>query len=78
MENNIQEYTEPKPGMIPQPTYWPFMLAVSLAFLGWGLLTSAILLFAGLAGMAISITGWIKEMLHERTDESGEPEELSH
>src|SRR5947209_17864904 len=34
-----QEFVKAKPEVMPEPTYWPFVFAVSLMFLGWGLLT---------------------------------------
>ena len=72
------EFVRAKPEVMPPPSYWPFVFAVSLMFLGWGLLTVWILSVAGLIGMAISLCGWIKDMLYERRQESGKPEELPH
>ena len=65
-----QEFVKAKPEVLPQPTYMPFLLAFSLLLLGWGLLTTWIISIAGVIGMAISIYGWIKELLHERTDDN--------
>lgn len=65
MEDVKQEYVKAKPEQMPRPTYMPFLLAVSLAFLGWGLLSTWIISAAGLAGMFIAIYGWIKELLYE-------------
>jgi hypothetical protein len=65
-----QEYVKAKPEILPRPTYMPFVLAVSLLFVGWGMLSTWIISVAGAVGMCISIYGWIKDLLHERTDES--------
>lgn len=65
----IQEYVKAKPEILPRPTYVPFLLAFSLLLLCWGLLASWILSIAGVAGISISIYGWIKELLNERGDE---------
>ena len=54
---------------IPAPTYWPFLLAVSLLFLGWGLLTYWMIAVAGVIGFFIALTGWIKDILHERGED---------
>lgn len=65
MEDLEQEYVKAKPEQMPQPTYMPFLLAVSVLFLGWGLLSTWIFSVAGLIGMFIAIYGWIKELLYE-------------
>ena len=65
-----QEYVKAKPEVMPKPTYTPFLLAISLLFLGWGLLSTWIITVAGVIGMGFSIYGWIKDLLHERTNES--------
>lgn len=58
------------PEHIPKPTYMPFILAVSLLFMGWGLIANPIISVAGLIGFFIALTGWIKDLIHERgTDE---------
>lgn len=65
-----QAYVKAKPEVLPKPTYMPFLLALSFLCLGWGILSTWIISIAGLVGIGISIYGWIKELLHERTDES--------
>jgi len=54
-----------QPQQLPRPTYYPFCFAFSLLFVGAGLLTSWILSVAGVAGMFISLVGWVKEMLND-------------
>jgi hypothetical protein len=53
-----QEYVKAKPEILPEPTYMPFLLAFSL-----------LLIAAGFIGLCISLYGWIKELLHERTED---------
>lgn len=65
-----QEFVKAKPEVLPSPTYAPFLFAVSLLFLGWGLIAFWLISVAGAIGMSISIYLWIKDMLHERGDES--------
>ncbi len=64
-----QEFVKAKPEILPRPTYMPFVLAISLLFVCWGLLANWIISLAGFIGMCISFYGWIKELLHERGDE---------
>ena len=65
-----QEFVKAKPELLPEPTYMPFLLALSLLFIGWGLLSTWIISVAGFLGFCVSLYGWIKALLHERTDES--------
>lgn len=64
-----QEYVKAKPEILPRPTYMPFVLAFSLMLLGWGLLSTWIISVAGVAGICISLYGWIKDLLNERGEE---------
>lgn len=64
-----QEYVKAKPEILPRPTYMPFVLAFSLVLLGWGLLSTWIISVAGVAGICISLYGWIKDLLNERGEE---------
>lgn len=66
----VQEYVKAKPEVLPEPTYMPFLLALSLLFIGWGLLSTWIISVAGFLGFCISLYGWIKALLHEQKDES--------
>ena len=65
-----QEFVKAQPEVMPRPTYMPFLLAVSLLFVGWGLLATWIFSAAGAVGFVISIYGWIKALLDERAQES--------
>lgn len=59
------EMVKAKPEVLPDPTYWPFFLAVGLTFLGWGLLTTWLVSAAGFIILIISIIGWINILRHE-------------
>jgi hypothetical protein len=50
---------------LPSPTYWPAGLAAAITFLFWGLIASWVVLAAGAVLFAVSLAGWIREMLHE-------------
>jgi len=72
-----EQYVTAKPEQMPPPTYWPFVLAVSLLFLGWGLLTTWVIAVAGGIGIVVAITGWIKDLLYEqRRNDEREPQKL--
>lgn len=62
------EFVKAKPEILPKPTYMPFVLAISVLFLAWGLLSTWIISVAGAVGIFISIYGWIKAMLYERRE----------
>ena len=59
------EKVKAKPEVLPEPTYWPFFLAMGLAFLGWGLLTTWLISLAGFIILIVALTGWINILRHE-------------
>ena len=62
-----REEMEPAvPGELPEPTYWPFYLAMGLMFSAWGLLTMWEFSLLGLILIIISLVGWINILRHER------------
>ncbi len=68
-ENNYMssnnETVKAKPEVLPEPTYWPFFVAMGLAFLGWGLLTTWLISLAGFIILVVALTGWINILRHE-------------
>ncbi len=48
------------------PTFWPAALALGTVLLLWGLVSSPVLIMAGLALLTAAITGWLGEMRHEK------------
>jgi hypothetical protein len=54
-----------KPEILPKPTYWPFFLAMGLAFIFWGLLTTWVILVTGAIIFVISLIGWINILRYE-------------
>lgn len=66
MEEQQKEMVKAKPETLPRPTYMPLLMAISVLFLGWGLISTWIFCVAGLLGMGYSLTGWIKELLYEQ------------
>jgi hypothetical protein len=51
---------------LPRPTYFPAGLAMGIAFLFWGLITSWVVVVVGLALFIASLAGWITEIRYER------------
>ncbi|MEY2496569.1 MAG: hypothetical protein QOD12_125 [Verrucomicrobiota bacterium] len=51
---------------LPRPTYFPAGLAMGIAFLFWGLITSWVVLVVGLSLFITSLAGWISEIRYER------------
>lgn len=68
MEDQDTE-TKAQPENIPRGTYMPLFLAVSLLFMGWGLISNWIISVTGAIGFFIALWGWIKEMMYERTED---------
>jgi hypothetical protein len=56
---------DPLPEKIPEPTYWPFLLAFGIVLIFWGLVSAWLISLAGVIIFAASLAGWIGEMIHE-------------
>ena len=50
---------------LPQPTYWPAVLALGITFLAWGIVTSLVISAVGLVLFALALAGWIGELRHD-------------
>lgn len=59
------EIVKAKPDQLPEPTYWPFFLALGLAFAGWGLLSGWFVSAGGLIVFVTALIGWINNLRHE-------------
>lgn len=53
---------------LPSPTFWPAGLALGITFIFWSLITSWVVLVVGVATFAASLTGWIRDILHEQRE----------
>ena len=56
----------PKPETLPKPTYWPAVMALGITFIAMGFVTSLLISGVGLLLFAISLAGWVGEIIHER------------
>jgi hypothetical protein len=50
---------------LPQPSFWPMVLAFGVTFLFFGLVTSVAISVAGAIVLAWAIAGWIGELRHD-------------
>jgi hypothetical protein len=61
-------WNAPQPEHLPEPTYWPVVMALGVTLLLWGVATTWIMSVVGLAVLALSLIGWIGELLHENPE----------
>ena len=62
----VTGWSQPKPEILPRPTYWPAAMALGITFLFWGLVASPAISVIGLTLFGIALAGWIGEWLRER------------
>ncbi len=51
---------------LPEPTYWPAVLAFGIVLFAWGIVTSYIIIGVGLIVFAVAVAGWIGDLRHEQ------------
>jgi len=54
---------------LPQPTYFPAGMAMGVAFLFLGLITSWVIIAVGGGLFIAALAGWITDLRHERNTE---------
>ncbi|MGO3184358.1 MAG: cytochrome c oxidase subunit 4 [Aequorivita sp.] len=54
-----------QPERLPNPTYWPFFLALGLVCIFWGILTTWIITAIGAIIFVIALSGWITDIYNE-------------
>lgn len=57
-------WSTPLPEKNPPPTYAPAFLALGITFLLFGVVSSYVFSAAGLILMVVSISKWVRELLH--------------
>jgi hypothetical protein len=65
MESKSQWTQLPKEHL-PHPTYFPAGLAMGVAFIFWGLITSWVIIAVGAGLFIAALAGWITDIRHER------------
>lgn len=58
----ILERAEPPPRRAPEPTYAPFLLALGITMLFWGLAASPVMSAGGFAMFAWALWMWIRDI----------------
>jgi hypothetical protein len=61
---NRQDWVAPPEQTIPRPTYAPAAMALGVAFVFFGLVTSFLFCAAGVVLMALSLKSWIGGMVN--------------
>jgi len=77
ISNTPVGWNKPKPEKLPRPGYWPFLMALGIVFILWGLAlgfnevfsTMIIISGVGLIIFIISLAGWIGDLRDERKNE---------
>jgi hypothetical protein len=59
------EPAESSPRPAPQPTYAPFMLALGVTMLFWGLVTSPVMSVGGFVIFAWALWMWIRDIAQD-------------
>ncbi len=57
--------SKPLPEHLVKPTYWPQVLALSIAFLLWGVIDNLIISYIGLVLFILALANWIRELRHD-------------
>ena len=70
-----RDWSEPRPHRVPEPTYWPLVLAVGITFLALGIVTAIPLMLFGLALSIVAIVFWIGDIRREQRRDSREDSE---
>ncbi len=56
------EWCEAQPAVIPEPTFWPMVLALGVSISLWGILTSWVFVVAGMMLSLLSLYRWVMEL----------------
>ncbi|MBF6568647.1 MAG: hypothetical protein IVW54_07210 [Candidatus Binataceae bacterium] len=62
---NREHWAIPKPEKIPAPTYWPAIMALAIAFIFFGVVTSWVFSGVGLLMFALALSKWVGELIHD-------------
>lgn len=58
-------WTRPRPARTTRPTYWPAGLALGVTTALWGLVASPVVSGMGAAVAAVSMAGWVRELVRD-------------
>jgi hypothetical protein len=81
VEARLAETEELKPGWVllppeelPQPTYWPVVMALAIVLIAFGAVTTLLIAGAGLVMFAIALGGWIGDLEQQQTEAASSDE----
>jgi hypothetical protein len=66
MDNKPHWNPLPHDEQMPHPTYFPAGLAMGVAFIFWGLITSWVIIAVGVVLFIAALAGWITDLRNER------------
>jgi hypothetical protein len=58
-------WSRPAPEKMPEPTYWPMVFGLGVAFFMWGIISNLFVLGLGFALLVVAVLGWIWDLLGE-------------
>ncbi len=61
-------WNRPLPETLPEPTYWPLVLAVGILFALGGIVTFHPISLVGLFLIGTAMAGWVGDLRHEHTN----------
>jgi hypothetical protein len=56
---------KPQPEKLPEPTYWPAVLAFAMVLFAWGWVTDLYISVIGFVLSGVALAGWIGDLRHE-------------
>jgi hypothetical protein len=65
-ETSFVDGKDLKPARIPEPTFWPSILALGTVLFLWGILTSVLVSILGGIVFAIAMVEWIGDLRREQ------------
>ncbi|MDT0641808.1 hypothetical protein RM553_03085 [Zunongwangia sp. F363] len=68
----MEERYKAKPENLPEPTYWPFLLAFGTMLIFWGFLSNIVVSAIGAVIFIVSLGGWITDLYKEKKPEKDE------
>ena len=59
-------WSRPLPAELPEPTYWPAVMALGIVLFAWGFVTTFLITGIGLILVIMAFRGWIGDIRHEQ------------
>ena len=65
LEKGRADWNQPKPEILPRPTFWPLVVAFGIVLVPFGIVTTLIISGVGLVILALGLAGWNGELRNE-------------